>query len=47
VPKLFPETKEVSAGIESTTDRKLSHSDRLKTGKLNREQYITFKDKKN
>lgn len=31
------------AGIESTTNRKLSHSDRLKTGKLNREQYIMMK----
>jgi hypothetical protein len=40
--EFFPKEKEISAGIESITDRKLSHSSRLKTGKLNRKQYITL-----
>ena len=37
--KLFSKTEEIFAGIANAVDRKLSHSDRLKTGKLNRVQY--------
>ena len=39
--EFFPKTKEISAGIASITDRKLSHQRRLKSGRLNREQYRT------
>ena len=39
--KLFPKTKEILAGITKPAGRKLSHSDRLKTEKINREQYIS------
>ena len=37
--EFFPKEKEIFAGIESITDRKLSHSSRIKTGKPNRVQY--------
>jgi len=38
--EFFPKEKEISAGIADAADRKFSHSGRLKTGKLNRKQYI-------
>ena len=37
--KLFPKAEKIPAGIANAADRKLSHSGRLKTGKLNRDQY--------
>jgi transposase len=36
----FRKEKEIFAGIDLITDRKLSHSSRIKTGKPNRKQYI-------
>ena len=39
--EFFPKEKEIFAGIESITDRKLSHSSRIKTGKPNRKQYTS------
>jgi hypothetical protein len=38
--EFLPKEKEILAGIESITDRTLSYSSCLKTGKLNRKQYI-------
>jgi len=38
--EFFPKEKEIFAGIADAADRKFSHSGRLKTGKLNRKQYI-------
>ena len=37
--KLFPKAEEIFTGITKPADRKLSHSDNMKTGKLNRKQY--------
>ena len=37
--EFLPKEKEILAGIESITDRTLSYSSCLKTGKLNRKQY--------
>ena len=39
--EFLPKEKEILAGIESITDRTLSYSSCLKTGKLNRKQYTS------
>ncbi len=43
MPEFFPQAEEIFAGIANAADREFSYSSSVKTGKLNRKQYIIYK----